>query len=174
MRRRHAAPAADEQLLRALHDEHGAALWRYVMSLTGGDHARSQDVVQETFLRAWRTPAVLSEATAARGWLFTVAKRIVIDEWRTARSRRERVSAELPEQPVADATELVADRFVVGQAIARLSVEHQAVLRECYFNGSTIAQASAALGIPTGTVKSRSHYALRALRAALDEIGGVR
>ena len=71
----------DEQLLRALHEQHAGALWAYVVGLTNGDRAQAQDVVQETMLRAWRNPKVLAQAEgSARGWLFTVAKRIVIDD----------------------------------------------------------------------------------------------
>jgi RNA polymerase sigma-70 factor (ECF subfamily) len=163
----------DGDLLRALHDQHGTALWAYVVGLTNGDRARAQDVVQETMLRAWRNPHVLGQQTgSARGWLFTVAKRIVIDDWRTARSRRERTVEQLPEQPVPDQTEHIFDRHLVGAAL--LSPEHQAVLLECYFRGSSVAEAAAALGVPPGTVKSRTHYALRALRLAVEELGGVR
>lgn len=165
----------DGDLLRALHEEHGSALWAYVVGLTNGDRAQAQDVVQETMLRAWRHPAVLEQqAGSARGWLFTVAKRIVIDEWRTARARRERVTEHLPERPVADATDQAVDRHLVLAAMRTLSPEHRDVLHECYFRGSSVAQAATALGIPAGTVKSRSHYALRALRLALDELGGAR
>ncbi len=165
----------DGDLLKALHEQHGGALWSYVVGLTNGDRAQAQDVVQETMLRAWRHPAVLAqEAGSARGWLFTVAKRIVIDEWRTARSRRERVTEQLPEQPVPDATDRAVQRQVVIAAMRTLSPEHRDVLHECYFRGSSVAEASRALGIPAGTVKSRSHYALRALRVALDEMGGAR
>ena len=46
----------------ALHDEHAAVLFAYVVQLTGGDHARAQDVVQETLLRAWRHPKVLDQS----------------------------------------------------------------------------------------------------------------
>jgi RNA polymerase sigma-70 factor (ECF subfamily) len=163
------------ELLRALHDEHGGALWSYVVGLTNGDRAQAQDVVQETMLRAWRNPQVLEQASgSARGWLFTVAKRIVIDEWRTARSRRERVTEQLPEQPVLDSVDRTLDRHLVVAAMRTLSGEHRAVLVECYFRGSTVAEASATLGVPPGTVKSRTHYALRALRLALDEMGGIR
>jgi RNA polymerase sigma-70 factor (ECF subfamily) len=164
----------DGELLRALHDEHGGALWSYVVGLTNGDHAHAQDVVQETMLRAWKNPQVLAQTSgSARGWLFTVAKRIVIDDWRTARSRRERVFEQLPEKPVSDATDHVVDRHLVVAALRTLSAEHRAVLLECYFRGSSVAEASAALGVPPGTIKSRTHYALRALRLAVEELGGA-
>ncbi|WP_375482928.1 sigma-70 family RNA polymerase sigma factor [uncultured Jatrophihabitans sp.] len=162
----------DAELLRELHTEHGSALWAYAVGLTNGDRARAQDVVQETMLRAWRNPHILAQANgSARGWLFTVAKRLVIDDWRTARSRRERVTDEVPEQPVPDPTDHAVDHQLVVQAMGALSLEHRAVLHECYFRGSSVQEASQALGIPPGTVKSRTHYALRALRLALDELG---
>jgi RNA polymerase sigma-70 factor, ECF subfamily len=164
----------DGELLRALHDEHGGALWSYVVGLTNGDRAQAQDVVQETMLRAWRNPKVLEQASgSARGWLFTVAKRIVIDDWRTARSRRERVTEKLPERPVGDAADAMVDRHIVMAAMRTLSSEHRAVLHECYFRGSSVAEAAVALGVPPGTVKSRTHYALRALKLALEEMGGA-
>jgi RNA polymerase sigma-70 factor (ECF subfamily) len=163
--------SADAELLRALHADHARPLWSFVLGLTNGDRAQAQDVVQETMLRAWRNPAVLQGAGSVRGWLFTVARRIVIDEWRTARSRREWATADVPEQPVPDATDQALDRHVVGAALRTLTAEHQDVLRECYFRGSSVAQAATTLGIPPGTVKSRTHYALRALRVALDEQG---
>jgi RNA polymerase sigma-70 factor, ECF subfamily len=164
----------DGDLLRALHDEHGGALWAYVVGLTNGDRAQAQDVVQETMLRAWRNPQVLAQASgSARGWLYTVAKRIVIDEWRTARSRRERVTEQLPEQPVPDAADRTVDRHLVAAAMRTLSAEHRAVLHESYFRGSSVAESAVALGIPPGTVKSRTHYALRALKLALEEMGGA-
>ena len=74
-------------LLRAVDDQHAIALQPYVIGLTHGDRGKAQDVVQETLLRAWRNPAVLATHASARPWLFTVAKHIVIDEWRSARRR---------------------------------------------------------------------------------------
>jgi RNA polymerase sigma-70 factor (ECF subfamily) len=166
--------SSEAELLRTLHDQHAGALWAYAVNLTNGDRAKAQDVVQETMLRAWRNPQVLAQTSgSARGWLFTVAKRIVIDEWRTARARRERVTEKLPEQSVPDATEHAVDRHLVVAALRTLSPEHRAVLLESYFRGSSVAEAAEALGIPPGTVKSRTHYALRALRLAVDEMGGV-
>jgi RNA polymerase sigma-70 factor (ECF subfamily) len=164
----------DAELLRELHEQHARALWAFVVQLTRGDRGRAQDVVQETLLRAWRNPRVLAQADgSARGWLFTVARRIVIDEWRSSRSRPEHVTDDVPERPVADATEPVADRHVLLAAMRTLSREHREVLLECYYRGSSVAEAAATLGIPAGTVKSRTHYALRALKLAIEEMGGV-
>jgi RNA polymerase sigma-70 factor, ECF subfamily len=61
----------------------------------------------------------------------------------------------------------------VTAALVRLTPEHRDVLRECYFLGSSVAQAAHALGIEPGTVKSRTYYALRALRLAIEELRDV-
>ncbi len=154
-----------------LHDEHAAALWGYCLRLTGHDHARAEDVVQETFLRAWRSVAKLDEsAGSVRAWLFKVARNIVIDDWRTKRSQQEYAVAEVPEGPAeVDRTDQLLVSWVVSDALTRLSPEHRAVLVECYYQGRSVAEASRRLGVPEGTVKSRTHYALRALRLALEE-----
>lgn len=167
---------SDDELLRTLHDEHAHALWTYVVRLTRGDRAKAQDVVQETLLRAWRTPAVLDQSRgSARGWLYTVARRIVIDDWRASRSRPELITDELPEPPPSESDTIATrtvDRELVVAALRTLSDDHRDVVLECYFRGSSVAEAARSLGIPPGTVKSRTHYALRALRLAIDEMGG--
>ena len=58
-------------------------------------------------------------------------------------------------------------------ALGRLTQEHRDVLRECYFRGSSVTQAAQALGIASGTVKSRTYYALCALRLAIEELRDV-
>jgi RNA polymerase sigma-70 factor (ECF subfamily) len=168
-----AVGARDGELLRALHDEHAAALWSYVTGLLHGDRVRAQDVVQETLLRAWRNPDAIADPSTSRSWLYTVAKRIVIDDWRAARRRPEVVTDEVPEIAVADATEQAVDRQLVLAAARKLSSEHRAVLLECYFRGRSVAEAALTLGVPEGTIKSRTHYALHALRAAITEMGGA-
>ena len=167
------ADGHDADLLRELHEQHAGALWSYALSLTG-DRGRAQNVVQETLLRAWRDPQILDpECGSQRSWLCTVARNIVIDEWRTTRLRPETEIDRVPDQPIGDATESVVDRHLVVAALGRLTQEHRHVLRECYFRGSSVAEAAHALGIAPGTVKSRTYYALRALRLAIEELRGV-
>jgi len=157
-----------------LYDEHAAALWRYAWRLTG-DQARAQDVVQETLLRAWQHPEIfIDDDRSARGWLFTVARNMIIDESRTARFRRELSTPDdmgVLEGAGPDEVDAALDRLLIGEALARLTPEHREVVRCSYFQGWTTAQIAAGLGIAEGTVKSRLHYALRALRLALSEMG---
>jgi RNA polymerase sigma-70 factor (ECF subfamily) len=160
-------------VMRQLHDEHAAALWAFCLHLTGNDRTRAEDVAQETLLRAWRNAAVLEESNGSvRSWLFTVARNIVIDEWRSKRSRKEIPTDDVAELAGAeDRTDQLLLSWVVAEALTQLSQEHRAVLLECYYRGQTVADAARRLGIPEGTVKSRTHYALRALRLSLEELG---
>ena len=161
-------------LLQALHDEHAHALFCYVVGLTNGDRGKAQDVVQETLLRAWRNQAVLERTGGSgRGWLFTVARRIVIDEWRSTRHHRDVLTDQVPERSVQDVTQQIVDRHLVAAGLRTLSAEHQQVLLECYFRRASVAEAAKILGVPQGTIKSRTHYALRALRRALETAGAV-
>jgi len=165
--------SSQADLMQALHDEHAAALWGYCVRLTNGDRPRAEDVVQETLLRAWRNPRILDQTEgSARAWLFTVARNLVIDEWRTRRAQLEVSTAEPPERaPARDETDELLQSWVVADALSRLSEEHRLVLVECYYRGRSVAEAARRLDIPEGTVKSRTHYALRALRLALEEMG---
>ncbi|HET9076602.1 MAG TPA: sigma-70 family RNA polymerase sigma factor [Acidimicrobiales bacterium] len=162
---------ADEQMLRALCAEHAGALLGYATRLTGGDRGRAEDIVQETLLRAWRHPQALDPARGSlRPWLLTVARRIAIDEHRARRARPYEVELEPRDLGVApDRLDEALAGWLVEDALSTLSPEHRAVLTETYLRGRSVDEAARALGIPSGTVKSRCYYALRALRLALQE-----
>jgi RNA polymerase sigma-70 factor (ECF subfamily) len=167
-------PTDDRAVLRELHDRHAAAVWRYVVHLTGSS-AAADDVVQETLLRAWRSPTIMEQDPAtARSWLFTVARHLVIDDARSAHRRHETGVDEPPDRAVGDRTDELFDAILVAEAMGSLSAEHRAVIARAYYGGLSTAELSDELGIPAGTVKSRLHYGLRALRLALQERGVLR
>ncbi len=164
-------------VMRVLYDEHAAALWRYALRLTG-DRARAEDVVQETLLRAWRHPEVTDDTErSARAWLFTVARNLIIDETRSARFRHESGTADMEsvaDRAGPDEVDSALDKLLLGTALSQLSDDHRAVILRAYYQGWSVAQTAADLDIAEGTVKSRLHYAVRALRLNLQEMGVTR
>lgn len=163
-----------EAALQDLHDRHAPELWRFAMRLTH-DRQLSEDVVQEVLLKAWKDPGLVDRHPgAARAWLFTACRNLIIDRWRSASSRHELQTDEPPEGLVADSTSVVLDRWLIAEAVSSLSAEHRAVISASYFEGRSVADISARLRIPEGTVKSRLHYGLRTLRLVLQEKGVTR
>lgn len=163
----------DDDLVRALYDEHAGPVFAYVLRLTGGDRQRAEDVVQETMLRAWRHPEAAHPLKGSlRPWLLTVARNIVIDHARARRSRPHEVGDQaLRSASVNDDVDSVLLAQDVSGALASLTAQHREVLVQTYYLGRSVAEAAGALGVPPGTVKSRTYYALRALRLALEERG---
>jgi RNA polymerase sigma-70 factor (ECF subfamily) len=163
-----------EAALQELHDRHAAELWRFAMRLTH-DRQLSEDVVQEVLLRAWKDPGLVDRhSAAARAWLFTACRNLVIDRWRSASSRHELQVEQPPEGSVGDSTSVVLDRWLIAEAIHTLSAEHRAVISAAYFEGRSVADIAGRLRIPEGTVKSRLHYGLRTLKLVLQEKGVTR
>jgi RNA polymerase sigma-70 factor (ECF subfamily) len=148
---------------------HGRPLYRYLLRVTLGDRREAEDLLQETVFRAWRYLQDHDlDLDRLRPWLFTVARRAAIDG---ARARKARPT----EVILTDLTTLPAehddiDRMLVGVTVRRglmaISAEHREVLVEVFYRGSTARKAAEVLGIPEGTVKSRTFYGLRALAAA--------
>jgi RNA polymerase sigma-70 factor, ECF subfamily len=163
-----------EAALQELHDRHAGELWRFAMRLTH-DRQLSEDVVQEALLKAWKDPGLgQRDEAAARARLFTASRNLIIDKWRSAASRHEQRIEEPPEENVGDTTSVVLDRWLIAEALTSLSAEHRSVISAAYYEGRSVADVSARLRIPEGTVKSRLHYGLRALRLALQEKGMTR
>ena len=159
----------NEDLLRALHDEHATALLVFVRRLTG-DRGQAEDIVQETLLRAWRHASRLPP-DGIRPWLFTTARRLVIDAHRARSARPKETDAELPAVVATDDIDAALDAALVLDAIRTLTREHREVLVDSFYRGRTAAEIAADRGLPAGTVRSRIFYALRALRLALQERG---
>lgn len=162
----------DEELIRELYSEFGTALLRYVTGLVSGDRARAEDIVQETLLRAWKHPEVLSDRSP-RPWLFAVARNLVIDDFRARSVRPAEASADERggEASTDGGISAAITRFELQDALTSLPPQHREALIAVYYRDLSIADAAIELGVPAGTVKSRCYYALRALRVLCDERG---
>jgi len=164
----------DDALLRAIYNEHGQAVLAYATKLTG-DRTAGEDVLQETLVRAWHHPEVLVNGKGSvRAWLLRVAGRIVVDRSRMAAARPTEVAESLAQLPMErDHADQVINSIEVFEALQKLSDEHREVIVQLYFRGCSQLEASTALGVPEGTVKSRTYYALRALRKSFGGKVGV-
>ncbi|SDS84341.1 sigma-70 family RNA polymerase sigma factor [Actinoplanes derwentensis] len=161
-----------QRRLRVLIDEQGPTMRRYALSLTAGDHATAEDLVQEALIRAWRSiRTVPADEPGSRRWLFTVLRRLFIDD----RRRQQRRPVQVSEVDLtAAATEpdtavLVLARQSLREAAGRLSGVQREVLFQVFFEDRAVTEVAHRLGIPEGTVRSRLHYALRTLRQAVFE-----
>lgn len=160
-----------EELLLALDRSHRQPLMNYVQRMTM-DHGLTQDIVQETLLKAWKNPAILERGEdAVRAWLFTVARNLVVDHRRSARFRRESPTEFLPEVSSPDQTDAMLDAWMISDVLATLSEAHRRAIVSAYYLGSSVAEIAKAEGVAVGTVKSRLHYAMASLRLALQERG---
>jgi RNA polymerase sigma-70 factor (ECF subfamily) len=162
-----------EDKLTHLHTTYRTPLTNYVNKLLFGDRPAAEDIIQETFTRAWRhlNQHHDTDITTLRPWLYTVARRLVIDTLRARRARPTEVTIEkLGPLPTTDDTPTrIAETDRMHRALQHLTPEHRTVLIELYYHDQTFDEVAQQLGIPTGTVRSRSHYAKQALRKLLHE-----
>ena len=161
--------AADEDGLHAAFVTHGGELLGFVRRSLG-DASAAEEVVQETFIRAWRARDRFDPTLGTlRAWLFAIARRLVIDH---ARARALRQADPLPDDiALEDGVERAMLGWQVEEAISRLRPEHRKVLIETYYRARPGREVAAELGIPEGTVRSRLFYALQSLRLVLEEMG---
>ena len=135
-----------------------------------GDQGLAEDLVQETFLRLWRSAPRFDPGRATvRTFLFTIARRAAVDLWRRRGDRLEAAGYET--EPLVDdeAFEALLVSLDVRDALDALSAKHREVL-ELHCRGDlTQQQISERLGVPIGTVKTRTYHALRALKRELEE-----
>jgi RNA polymerase sigma-70 factor, ECF subfamily len=162
------------EALRALYRAYAGELLGFALNALS-DRETAEEIVQETFTRAWRHANRYDPARGSvRTWLYQIARHAIIDA-------RRRASARPVAAPgAAEALEDVAggpsiDQAMLGWQVAaaldRLSPEHRQVIRLAHVRGMSVRDIAEVCGLPEGTVKSRTWYALRSLRLVLEEMG---
>lgn len=160
-----------DERARALYLEHGPAIENWAHRRFD-DRQAAEEVVQEVVLAAWRKYAQFDPSRGSeRAWMFGIARNVAATRYR--RTRRHLASVPTADAPDRGRDEVEFDRLVdrslVADSVRSLSSEHRAVLVAAYWERLSTREISERLHIPEGTVKSRLYYALRILRAALDE-----
>lgn len=167
----------DEDVVADIYRQHAPALRRFI-ARTSLDRSRTEDVVQEVILRVWRQAPQVS---SMRAYLLQSTRNLLVDMHRASTRHVVEVSEDRDDDsrartdpratnPVV-AIERALDQILVEEALARLHPDHRAVVVALYYQRLTVVEAATALRVPVGTVKSRSFYAIRSLRAILDEMG---
>ena len=164
----------DRTALAELYAHEGPALLSYLRLFTA-DRELAEEIVQDTFLAAWRGAAEFAGRASARSWLFAIARRRVAEALHRPRLRAiPEDSAGLGELPSdepgpEDLAIAAATRQELAAALTQLSPVHREALELTFRHGLSYPELSEVLGIPLGTVKSRLTYAKRALRALLSD-----
>ena len=166
----------DAEWIAAAYAAHGRELYRFALRSLG-DSGLAEEAVQTTYLRAWRAASRFDESLGSlRTWLFAIVRNVVVDMARARSARPSLADASVAERgELWPASESDVDRMLVAwqveEALRRLSSDHRRALIEIYFRSRSYEEVALEFGIPTGTVKSRVYYALKALRLALEELG---
>lgn len=138
-----------------------------------GDAGLAEELVQETFVRLWRqAPRFDPSRGTVSTFVFALARRIAVDLWRRPSSRPlpvEQSAAAVGTS--ADPAGGVVDGVVVRRALESLSPAHREVIELSYGGGFTQVEIARLVGVPLGTVKTRTYHALRALKMELESLG---
>jgi len=156
--------AGDARAVDELYCTYAAALYGYARYLMG-ERCAAEDVLQEAFVAAWRGAARWRGDCALKTWLLRITHHMAVSHWRATH----------PTQALADYEWLADERAAsieprpdLRAALAGLSANHRLVIYLTFVEDRSQADIAAIMGCSVGTIKSRMHYALRALRAKLE------
>jgi RNA polymerase sigma-70 factor (ECF subfamily) len=173
----------DEQAVTELWARYASRIRSLGLNLSSFDASFADDLVQETFARLWRSAARFDASLGSEPtFVFTVARRTAVDLWRRDRRAGDQQPLESDDRPPLDRSMAAAIRdedgidsvltgWVVTEALGSLSDPQREVIELAYYQQLSQTEIAARLGIPLGTVKTRTFAALKVLRSALAEHG---
>jgi RNA polymerase sigma-70 factor (ECF subfamily) len=132
------------------------------------DTELAEDATQDALVRAWRDLPSLRDAERFDAWLYRLVVHACADVGRHRRRWRAEIAVLTSEPAEPDRASELADRDQLERGLRRLNDAQQAILILHFYIGLSPSEAADALEIPVGTAKSRLHYAIEALRAAIE------
>jgi RNA polymerase sigma-70 factor (ECF subfamily) len=173
----------DEGAVSELWTRYAARIRNLGLNLSSYDTSFAEDLVQETFARLWRSAGRFDASLGSEPtFVFTVARRTAVDLWRRDRRSADTrplegdgaMTADRSLPPAArqdDGIDSVLTGWVVGEALGSLTDNQREVIELAYYQQLSQSEIAERLGIPLGTVKTRTFAALKALRATLTSHG---
>ena len=163
----------DEDAVRAVYRRYSGAVATVARAVVS-EPELVEEIVQQTFLNAWRAAATFDESREFAPWLYAIARRAAIDVARRERKpttgdHEQEVDVAVMPVPFEQAFEAAEVRAAVDQ----LPQEERAVVCLAHEHGFTHPEIANMLGVPIGTVKSRSARAYRRLAAALGHLAPI-
>ncbi len=156
-------PGAFEDLIAVME----RPLLYYAASLTGNADS-ALDVLQEVWIKVLRGIGKLKDPGSLRSWLYTIAHGIAVDRIRRNTSRERAEQVDLEDFQEADEPSFAdEDAAVIHQALSQIGLRHREVLVLHFLEDLSIAEIAEVVGCSEGTVKSRMHYAKRAMKEIL-------
>ena len=165
----HRFSSGDDEIVRAVYERYGRAVHTVAYSIVR-DSATAADVVQATFVKAWRAAGTFNPERDLGPWLYTIARRQAIDTLR----RERRVEPAEPEAidvvELPPSLESAWEAWEVRLAVDQLPADEREVVRLAWFVGLSHPEIADRLAVPVGTVKSRSHRAHKRLASLLAHV----
>lgn len=159
----------DPHSVRELYQRYGRAVFSVAYGALN-DRGLAEEAVQQTFLNAWRAAARFDPEREPGPWLYAIARRVAVDLYRRER-RHASVDTDEPDVAVLPPSfEGLWEAWEVRTALDSLPNDEREILRATHFLGLTHEETAARLGIPVGTVKSRSFRAHRRMAALLSHL----
>jgi RNA polymerase sigma-70 factor, ECF subfamily len=153
-----------------LYDRHATIAYRLALRVVR-DPGLAEEAVQDAFLSVWRSAGSFDvRRGAARSWLLTLVHRRAVDLLQRALRHHEQPSASLPDRAgrsSAAMVELANERRRVRGALDDLPFPQRQALELAYYGGLSQSQIAEQVGVPIGTITSRTYLALTAMRDAL-------
>lgn len=139
----------------------------YATSLTGNADS-GLDVLQDVWIKAFRNIRKLKDPGSLRSWLYAITHGIAVDRIRRNTSRERAEQIELGDfQEAEEPSFAEADAAALHQALSEIGLKHREVLVLHFLEDLSIAEIAGVVGCSEGTVKSRIHYAKRAVKEIL-------
>lgn len=158
--------------LRELYRRYSGELFGFACNALG-DRQLAEEIVQDVFARLWRHAHEYDPGRASvRTWIYAMARNRIVDARRRAAVRPALARSE-PRQTAAELDhelERAVLRWQMASALSRLSADHREIIRLSHWGGLSLREIAERKGLPLGTIKSRTYYALRSLRLILDEM----